>query len=121
MKLKLIKGRSYSYGKIKVTNDKPIFETADNKLADALIKSGFFVAVSEPAPVKNNNTSGNKDKEPKETPLEKMTAKQLDAYAKEKGIDLKGLKTNADKIAKIKELLQAADDKPGEVDFDEEV
>ena len=102
MKLKLINGRSYSAKGVSVTTEKPFFETADNKLADALVKSGHFIAVSE------NNSSGNNTANSgggKETPLEKMTAKQLDEYAKEKGIDLSGLTKNADKLAKIQQVL----------------
>lgn len=38
-----------------------------------------------------------------ETDLDKMTVAELEAYAKEKGIDLTGCNNKADKLAKIKE------------------
>lgn len=38
-----------------------------------------------------------------ETDLDKMTDKQLEAYAKEHNIDLKDCKNKAEKLAKIKE------------------
>ena len=126
MKLKLVKGRSYSSGKVKVTKEKPIFETADDKLAAALIESGFFVAVSErleqssSIPVKNKPDG---DKEPETNkvrlgiPLEKMTEPQLVAYAAEKGINLTGLPLKKDKLAKIQEFLKEAENNSGEVDL----
>ena len=100
MKLQLIKGRSYSGKGVSVTIDSPIYETDDGTIADALVGSGYFIVVESG---KTNAGAGNNAN--KETPLEKMTAKQLDEYAKANGIDLKGLTKNADKIAKIQQTL----------------
>ena len=98
MKVKLIKGRSYSAKGVNVTAGSPIFETDDGNLAKRLIASGHFEAVAEPA----NGNSG----EIKEKPVDKMTEAELDAYAKEKGIDLTGLSKKADKLAKIQEAMK---------------
>lgn len=113
MKLKLIKGRSYNAKGVKVTADKPFFETDNDKLANMLIDSGHFIMIDRQ---KNSNSGAGKEK-----PLEKMTGKELDAYAKEKGIDLTGLTKNDEKLAKIQEALKAPNDESGnEVDFDGE-
>jgi len=114
MKLKLIKGRSYNAIGVNVTEKQPSFETADKKLAAKLIKSGYFTLIAESA--KADSGSGNENKE---IPLEKMTTAQLEAYAKEKNIDLTGATKNADRIAKIKTALDAANDNG--VDFSGEV
>ena len=44
--------------------------------------------------------------EEKEIPLDEMTVPQLEAYAKEKNIDLSGCKTKPEKLAKIKENIE---------------
>jgi len=106
MKLKLIKGRSYTATGVKVTAEKPIFETDDNKLAKMLVESGYFVAVEEP----KNDDSGKKEK-----PVDKMTEKELDEYAAQNNIDLGEIKGKAEKLAKIQEVLK--ENKP---DFEEE-
>lgn len=45
------------------------------------------------------------EEETPETDLDKMTEKQLDAYAKEHNIDLKGCKNKAEKLEKIKAVV----------------
>lgn len=121
MKLKLIKGRSYNAKGVKVTADKPFFETDNNKLANTLIDSGHFIVIDE-----QKNNSLNTSKEIKEKPIDKMTEKELDDYAKEKEIDLTSLTKKADKLAKILENLKVPDDEndgenDNKVDFDGEV
>jgi len=113
MKLTLKKGRSYSGHGVKVTNLKPLFETADAALAAKLLKSGYFAevpespAVSPPAVVK---------------PIEKMTEKELDAYAAENGIDLSGVAGKAKKLEKIQRAIVETDggeELDGQLDFGE--
>jgi hypothetical protein len=114
-KLKLVKSRSYNGYGIKATNLKPPVEVADEAIASKLIGSGYFVAVAGPAPVVPPVV-------PPVTPptgegdIEKMTEKQLDAYAEENGIDLAGLTKKADKLAKIQQALA---DCGADLDFSE--
>ena len=119
MKLKLIKGRSYNATGVKVTAKEPVFETADKKLAERLVKGGHFVIIPE---IENNNSSDEKEiKEIKEKTIDKMTEAELDKYAKEKGVDLTGLTKKAEKLAKIQEFLKTTDgDNDNTVDFGEE-
>ena len=44
--------------------------------------------------------------EEKEIPLDDMTVPQLEAYAKEKNIDLSGCKTKPEKLERIKEFIE---------------
>ena len=44
--------------------------------------------------------------EEKEIPLDDMTVPQLEAYAKERNIDLSGCKNKTEKLAKIKEFIE---------------
>ena len=116
IKLKLIKGRSYAFGKTKVISDKPIFETADDKLAVKLVKSGYFIAVSEPAAIKDIPAAVT---EVEEIPLEKMTIEQLTIYAGENGINLTGLTKKPDILAKIKQVIDDNGEN-NEISFDGE-
>ena len=45
------------------------------------------------------------EKTEKEINLDKMTVEQLEAYAKEKGINLEGCNNKAEKLARIKETV----------------
>lgn len=98
-KLRLVKGRSYTGNGIKVTAAKPFTETDSKEIADALAASGYFSVVSESEPPKTD-----------EKPLEKMSEKELEAYAAENGIDISGLSKKADKLAAIQQVLAGADD-----------
>lgn len=44
--------------------------------------------------------------EPKEKDLDKMTVSQLEAFAKEKDIDLSNCSNKSEKLAKIKEFIE---------------
>ncbi len=96
-KLRLIKGRSYTGNGVKVTAAAPFTETESKEKADALVASGYFSIVSESASPKNE-----------ERPLDKMSEKELDAYAAENGIDISGLSKKADKLAAIQRALAEA-------------
>ena len=112
-KLNLITGLSY-IGAVKATAEKPFVEINDKALADYLVGTGRFVLVTESAPAKSGEdvTCGTGE----DTPLDKMTEKQLEAYATENGIDLAGLTKKADKLAKIKD----AESGENKADFGEE-
>lgn len=96
-KLRLVKGRSYTGNGIKVTAANPFTETDSKGVADVLAASGYFSIVSEPEPPKTE-----------EKPLEKMSEKELEAYAAENGIDISGLSKKADKLAAIQRALAEA-------------
>ena len=44
--------------------------------------------------------------EPEEKDIDKMTVAELEAFAKEKGIDLSDCERKSDKLAKIKEFVE---------------
>lgn len=96
-KLKLIKGRSYTGHGVKATAAAPFVEVDKKETSDALAASGYFSFVEELA---DSNEGKDGDK-----PLEKLTEKELDAYAAENGIDLSGAGKKADKLAKIQQAL----------------
>jgi len=115
MKLILKKGLSYNGHGVKVTNLKPLVENADAALVAKLLKSGYFAEVPE-TPADKVPTGGNVK------PVDKMTEKELDAYAAENGIDLTGVSGKAKKLEKIQQALAETDDEgdgDGEVDFEE--
>lgn len=65
-----------------------VYKTVNNERErEELLKQGYEIASATT----------------KETDLDKMTDKQLEAYAKAHNIDLKDCKNKADKLAKIKE------------------
>lgn len=101
-KLKLAKGRSYSGYGVKATAGSPYVDVEKKETADALAASGYFTLTEETTPAP---ASGDKDK-----PLEKMTEKELEAYAAENGIDLAGTGKKAEKLAKIQQALASDDD-----------
>lgn len=49
---------------------------------------------------------GYREFQPKKIPLDDMTVPQLEAYAKEKNIDLSGCKNKTEKLEKIKEFIE---------------
>lgn len=49
---------------------------------------------------------GYREFEPKEKDLDKMTVAELEAFAKEKGIDLSDCDKKGEKLAKIKEFIE---------------
>lgn len=110
-KLKLIKGRSYTGYGVKADALNPFIEVSKKEVSDALVASGYFSFVEGEVNA-DNDKGGDK-------PLEKMTEKELDAYAAENGIDLSGAGKKADKLAAIQQAL-AEDDNAGDLFGDEE-
>lgn len=100
-KLKLIKGLSYTGYGIKATAANPFVEVDKKEVSDALVASRYFSFI-EGEPSANNDKSGDK-------PLEKMTEKELEAYAAENGIDLSGASKKADKLTVIQQALAESD------------
>lgn len=100
-KLKLIKGLSYTGYGVKATAANPFAEVDKKEVSDALVASGYFSFV-EGGVNADNDKGGNK-------PIEKMTEKELEAYAAENGIDLSGTSKKADKLAVIQQALAESD------------
>lgn len=105
--LKLCRGRSYTGLGISATAGNPIVELESKGLVDALVAGGYFTLEGE---IPHANSPNVDDK-----PVDKMTEKELDAYAAENGIDLTGLSKKAEKLSKIQQEIE---DGTG-VDFDE--
>lgn len=97
-KLKLIKGRSYTGHGISVSSVDPFIEVSDKEKSDALAATGYFSVVSESTPERPHE----------EKPLDKMSEKELEAYAAENGIDISGVNKKADKLALIQQALADA-------------
>ena len=110
-KLKLNKGRSYTGYGVKVDALNPFIEVEKKEVSDALVASGYFSFVDGGVNA-DNDKGGDK-------PLEKMTEKELDAYAAENGIDLSGASKKADKLAAIQQAL-AGDDNADDLFGDED-
>ena len=109
-KLKLVRGLSYSGYGVKATNQRPIITVDKKEAADALIASGHFSLIAE---------SGADNTFVEVKSIEKKTEKELDAYARENGIDLSGVSGKAKKLAKIQEVLAGNEDDGSDLFNDE--
>lgn len=99
IKVKLIKGRSYT-GFITATQKHPIVEVKSKAEADAAIATGYFELYSEVAEVAQNDAVKS-ESVPDYESLSNMTKAELTAYAEENGISLDGCKTKADILEAI--------------------
>lgn len=124
MRVKLIKGLSYSNGRVFASKDKPIIEV-DEAEGEKLFASGRFKVVEEPAEVISEHEEeiieqeGSDDLEGDNTEyivppvdFDKMTVDALKAYAKENEIDISGL-TRKDEIKQA--LLEAINSRVPEI------
>ena len=102
-KLKLNKGLSYTGYGINATANKPFIETDKKEISESLIASGYFSFVEK------GNSEEISRQQPEEKPLEKMTEKELDAYASENGIDISGISKKSDKLSTIQKALAVED------------
>ena len=114
-KLQLKKGLSYTGYGLKATAMRPFVEVNEKATADKLVSGGRFVLIGMSESPLSNVPSKETHETPQNIPLDKMTEKQLDAYAAENGIDLSGISKKSDKLAKITGAL----DESGELDFGE--
>lgn len=92
-KLKLIIGLSCKAGKVRATKAQPFVEVKEKAEAENALATGYFELVSA---AEDDGKGG-------EATPQKMTEKQLEAYAVENGISLTGCKNKAEKLAKILE------------------
>ena len=106
-KLKLIKGRSYTGYGVTATSVSPIVDVESEETAKTLIASKYFSVISETAEIEKTTSSA--VTATAEKPLNKMTEKELEAYAAENGIELTGLKKKADKLSAIQQALESAE------------
>lgn len=115
MKVKLIKGCSYSRDDITIKRDE-IVEMSEEK-ANAFINSGYCLAVDDLSPTKPQNEPVNEENSEDDTithdsnthDVSKMSVSELDSLAKELGVTFDKGFNKADKINKINEHLAAAD------------
>lgn len=92
---KLVLKNSLSYSKRGVKYVRGVPVSVADDVAEDLMATGQFEKVPENAP------------ENGEPDFENMKAEELTKYADLHGIDLKGCKTNKDRIKKIKEVLES--------------
>lgn len=72
--------------------------------AEQRVKAGQCDYVDTP-PVPGGTTDGDDDQEPEQVVLEKLTVKQLEAYAAEQEIDLNGASKKAEILDRITSVL----------------
>lgn len=95
-KLKLVKGLSYSDGKISVNIASPFIEISDEEQAQKLVDSGYFQLIE----VSDYNI---------DPVFSKMTLPELKKYAKDNNIDLKGA-TKKEDILKLILSVESSED-----------
>lgn len=120
MKLRLIKGRSYTdMGSIRADEKHPVIELDDVEKAQSLVDAGFFEMISEAPEKAMAQKAAKKDEEGTGLPyeiseaptavetlkkyLEGMTAAQLKKYAAQHGVEVKSSR----KEEIIKKLMEA--------------
>ena len=112
--LKLIKALSYT-GVVSATKEKPDVYTDDEAAAKEAVASGYFKLVEAPSgtPVDPEDPE---DPEELETQaeysgktLDQMNKSELETFATYRDVDIKGAKTKADIIAKLREVLDPAE------------
>jgi len=99
MKIKLIKGRSYTYGDSTATMLKPFIDV-DDETAEKLIADGYFEKVPGEEKVSAKVLTQNVDRE-NPAIIKKMTMGELNTLAAELGVDLSGCKNNGDRAEVI--------------------
>ena len=100
IKVKLIKGRSYT-GFITATQKHPIVEVKTEAEADAAVATGYFERYSDAVVDAAENVEAEGDSVPDYENLSEMTKAELIAYAEAEGISVEGCKTKADILEAI--------------------
>lgn len=120
MTINLIKGCSYSYDKYIATKAKPSIDVPDN-VAEYLLSTGHFSAnlsvennkpetptiTTVDVPTKGNEKS---DEEPTAMSVENMSTKEINALAKELGVEFAEGDKKPEKIAKLNEFLNKTEE-----------
>ena len=108
--IRLIKGRSYT-GDINATSTKPDVYVDDEAIANRAVASGFFKIITSETPespiVKADEEStpggyGGK-------PLDEMNKSELETFATYRDVNIKGCKSKADIIDKLREVLDPSE------------
>ena len=108
--IRLIKGRSYS-GDINATSAKPDVYVDDEATANKAVASGFFKIISSAAPespvakVNEEPTPGGYGGKP----LDEMNKSELETFATYRDVNIKGCKSKADIIDKLREALDPSE------------
>ena len=105
MRLKLIKGLSYS-GIIRATAKNPIVEVEDEAIAELAVASGYFVnldAPEEPEETQEPETEENLQYGGKL--LCEMNKSELETFATYRNVSLKGISRKADIIKRLQDCL----------------
>jgi hypothetical protein len=118
--LRLIQGRSYATldGKIKASEQKPDFYTEDEAIAAFAVASGYFKLIGD----EDGASSGGKNSQEVAgksattsigyggKTLQEMNKSELETYAAYSDVDIKGMKTKSEIIAKLKESIEGLED-----------
>lgn len=119
MKVKLIKGLSYFNLATGFSAKKDKFVDVEDELGAKLIATGKFAEVKgdeqpvAPAPEQAPTGAITTASFAKKKSLSEMKTAELEAYAKEKGIDISACKNNDERVAAIKAAEEAAQDPDG--------
>lgn len=123
--LKLVKAFSY-HGIVTATRKEPDVFVEDRTTANAVVATGYFKLVDEKDAQDGGrkgmtgdsgaNRLGNGNNEEPEKKLEEMTIPELEVFAADQGIGIKGIAKKADIIARIKAVL-GGEEPENEVDY----
>lgn len=115
MRLKLIKGKSYS-GIVHATEAHPIIEVDDEATAMAAVDSGYFEALDVATLTQEVEPEAAEEIEAEEEPLQyggkhllEMNKSELETFAAYRDVPIKGCKTKADLIKALKKALPASE------------
>lgn len=119
--LRLIQGRSYATldGKIKASEQKPDFYTEDEAIAAFAVASGYFKLIEDEGDTSSNDGEGTGEAAAKsatsslgygDKTLQEMSKSELETYAAYSDVDIKGMKTKSEIIAKLKESIEGLED-----------
>lgn len=109
--LKLIKALSYS-GIVSATKKNPDVYVEDSATADKAVATGYFSLVSTDGEEEDAEKEAETDTEPfgyGGKTLEEMNKSELETFAAYRDVDIKGAKTKADIIAKLRVALDPSE------------
>ena len=108
--LKLIKALSYS-GVVTASQKKPDVFVENKAIADKAVATGYFKLVE--SSVELEPGTGIESEPVPGKALEEMTMAELETYAAYHNVSLKGIRSKAAAVAKIKETLESEETENG--------